>query len=188
MTTKQIVVGPVVIVLAIVLAAMPGQVMADGGDVRLSTVLEGRRITAFTSPSPLRAGNVDVSVLVQDAATGALQDDLAATVKAFPIGSDLAPIEVLAAHEAATNKLLRSARFELPSAGRWRMEVVISDRGNKSCAAFDVVAAEPLPPWDALWMWIASPVIPIALYTLGEVRRQRRRANRSPAWMGGRIN
>ena len=43
---------------------------ADGGTVRLSEEQGRYRITVFTAPAPLRAGPVDVSVLVQEAATG----------------------------------------------------------------------------------------------------------------------
>ena len=44
----------------------------DGGTVRLSRCEGGYRITVFTAPTPFRAGPVDISVLVQDAATGEL--------------------------------------------------------------------------------------------------------------------
>ena len=42
----------------------------DGGTVRLMTQSSGYQITAFTSPTPVWAGSVDISVFVQDAATG----------------------------------------------------------------------------------------------------------------------
>ncbi len=43
---------------------------ADGGAVRLRQRSGGYQIAVFTEPTPLRAGPVDVSVLVQDAETG----------------------------------------------------------------------------------------------------------------------
>ena len=42
----------------------------DGGTVRLSRCEGDYRISVFTAPTPFRAGPVDISVLVQDAATG----------------------------------------------------------------------------------------------------------------------
>src|SRR4051794_5008990 len=55
---------------------------ADGGAIRLSEQKGNYRITVFTLPNPLRAGGVvDVSVLVQDAATGDLASDVQVTVK-----------------------------------------------------------------------------------------------------------
>ena len=54
----------------LILAAWCAPVDADGGLVRLSVTQGGYRITVFTSPTPLRAGPVDISVLVQDAVTG----------------------------------------------------------------------------------------------------------------------
>jgi len=57
------------LLIAVVCLASPAMVRADGGAVRLSERQGGYQITAFTSPTPFRAGPVDISVLVQDAAT-----------------------------------------------------------------------------------------------------------------------
>jgi hypothetical protein len=43
---------------------------ADGGDMRLCERSGNYQLAVFTAPAPFRAGPVDVSVLVQDAATG----------------------------------------------------------------------------------------------------------------------
>src|SRR5437588_12678333 len=43
---------------------------ADGGAVRLCERAGNYQLAVFTAPTPFRAGPVDVSVLVQDAATG----------------------------------------------------------------------------------------------------------------------
>ena len=43
---------------------VPAIACADGGTVRLCEVRDGRRITVLTAPTLLRAGPLDVSVLV----------------------------------------------------------------------------------------------------------------------------
>ena len=53
---------------------------ADGGAVRLRQRAGGYQIAVFTSPTPFRAGPVDVSVLVQDAATGECVPEAQVTV------------------------------------------------------------------------------------------------------------
>src|SRR5437868_5841580 len=61
---------------------------ADGGMIRLSEQNGKYRITVFTSPAPLRAGPVDISVLVQDDMTGevepAAQVDIEAVRRTLP--------------------------------------------------------------------------------------------------------
>ena len=65
-TTRSII--PLLLLSAF--AIQPSDLLADGGTVRLSQRQGGYRITVFTAPTPFRAGPVDISVLVQDAATG----------------------------------------------------------------------------------------------------------------------
>src|SRR5216117_196444 len=94
---------------------------ADGGAMRLRQRAGGYQIAVFTSPSPFRAGPVDVSVLVQDAATGECVPEAQVTVclKAPGAGRTL---ECPATTEAATNRLFHAAVFELPEPGWWDVE------------------------------------------------------------------
>jgi hypothetical protein len=157
----------------------PRAAQGDGGTVRLSSVAGPYRVSAFTSPTPLRAGLVDVSVMVQDTVSGETMHD--AVVSLTVTSSEEPPCEIRAAatREAATNKLLRSTVFELPRAGPWRVEIAIDGPLGAARSSFDFVADEPLPPWNDLWPWIAFPAVPIALYTLAEIRRRRREAHAS---------
>ena len=54
--------------------------------MRLSERMGGYQVTVFTSPAPLRAGPVDVSVFVQDADTGEPAAGVGVTVRAAPRG------------------------------------------------------------------------------------------------------
>src|SRR5438094_524539 len=89
----------------------PGHARADGGMVRLSQRQGGYQITVFTAPTPFRAGPVDVSVLVQDAATGEALPQAQVTVWVAPRGRRGAAVSYAATSEAATNKLLHAALF-----------------------------------------------------------------------------
>src|SRR5262249_9718887 len=60
--------------------------LADGGSVLLSQKTGDYRITVFGSPSPFRAGPVDISVLVQDAITGQPLPQARVTVRMAKIG------------------------------------------------------------------------------------------------------
>src|SRR5262245_62779881 len=59
---------------------------ADGGVPRLSERVGGYRVSVFTSPTPFRAGPVDVSVLVQDADSGEMLPEVRVIVRAVPRG------------------------------------------------------------------------------------------------------
>jgi hypothetical protein len=76
----------------------------DGGAVRVSREQSGYRITVFSSPSPLRAGPVDISVLVQDARKGEPLLQARVTIRMTKNGEPI--LEYEATHEVASNKQL----------------------------------------------------------------------------------
>jgi hypothetical protein len=148
------------------LALLPAVARADGGTIRLSERKGGYQITVFTSPTPLRAGPVDVSVFVQDAATGEPVPEARVTVRASPRGRPAEAESYPATTEAATNKLFRAAAFDLPAAGWWEMEIVVDVRDEPLRVGFELEAAEPPPRWLSLWPWVAWPILVIALYAV----------------------
>jgi hypothetical protein len=154
-----------------------GMARGDGGTVRLSESRGGYRITVFTSPNPFRAGPVDVSVLVQDAATGEPAPDVGATVRATPHGRPEAGVRQTATTEAATNKLFRAALFELPEPGWWELQVAVDGPRGAVEVRFEVEAAEPLPQWPALWAWIGWPAVAVLLFAIHQVLVKRKTGN-----------
>ena len=156
--------------------------LADGGTLRFS----GRRgdwsITVFTAPTPLSAGPLDLSVLVLEAKTGKPITDLPVAVQAQLVGGAGTAIRAEATTEAATNKLLRAARLDLEAPGRWRFEVTVAGVAQSPPIAFDADVAAPAPPWMSLSLWIAWPLLPIALFAIRQrqSRRDINRVNRFP--------
>jgi hypothetical protein len=138
----------------------------DGGTLRLTERQGGYRIAVFTAPNPLRAGPVDVSVFVQDAETGQPAPDVSVTISVSRVGPSQPRVRYPATPEAATNKLYRAAQFELPAAGRWRLEIAVDGPRGPAQVQVDVEAAEALPRWRELWPWIALPAVPILFFCL----------------------
>jgi hypothetical protein len=136
--------------------------------VRLSERAGGYQITVFTSPTPLRAGPVDVSVLVQDAASGECVPEARVTVclKAPAAGHVL---DYPATVEAATNKLFRAAEFRLPEAGWWDVDVAVEGPHGPAVVRFGVQADEALPRWLDLWPWFCWPALAVALFGVHRV-------------------
>jgi hypothetical protein len=141
---------------------------ADGGTLCLSGETAGYRITVFSAPVPLRAGPVDISVFVQDSATGLPMPEAQATVRLTKPGQGA--LEGTATRAAATNKLFLATMFELTASGRWELEVQVAGLHGPAAIRGEVQAAERLPRWRELWPWIGWPALPIALFVVLQVR------------------
>lgn len=146
---------------------------ADGGAIRLSESKGGYRITVFSAPTPLRAGAVDISVLVQDASTGVPLPQTSTSIRMIKSGR--LALEYPATSEAATNKLLQATQFELPEPGRWELQVQVEGVHGRTVIAGELEAAESLPRWHEQWPWIAWPAIAIVLFVIHQVLEQRNR-------------
>jgi hypothetical protein len=162
------------LLLAFFLICPGAFVRGDGGTVRLSERKAGCRITVFTAPTPLRAGPVDISVLVQDDATGEPIPEIDVTVRAMPRDHPSEAICLPATTEASTNKLFQSSLFELPEAGWWNVEIAIEGLREPVQIRFAMEVAEPLPRALEMWPWISWPALVIVLFGVHQwlVRRQ----------------
>ena len=160
----------------IVQCLLPSPAVADGGAVRLSEQKGNYRITVFTTPTPLRAGSVDVSVLVQDAATGEPASGVKVTIQAQRCGFPSDEAVHSATTDAATNKLYHAATFDCPEPGYYSLELHIDGDLGEAQVAFDLNVAEPPPKWLAMWPWVAWPVVVILLFSIHQllVRRKSR--------------
>lgn len=161
---------------ALALALACSSARGDGGALRLSERSGDFRVSAFTSPTPLRAGKVDVSVLVQDTETSRQASDAAVFVTAAPVGRGGGSIRKRATAEQASNKLFQAAEFELPEAGRWEFTIEVAGSAPASLR-FEAEVSEPPPQWQALAPWIGWPWLVVAIFCANRMlkHRQRRR-------------
>jgi hypothetical protein len=146
---------------------------ADGGAVRVRQRAGGYQIAVFTSPTPFRAGPVDVSVLVQDDATGECVPGAQVTVRLKAI-EDGRILEFPATTAAATNRLFHAAVFELPEVGRWDVEVAVEGPHGRALLRFGIEADGPAPRWLELWPWFTWPALVAALFGLHQLVIRRR--------------
>lgn len=140
---------------------------ADGGTVCHVEQVAGYRVTVFASPAPLRAGPVDVSVMVQEAQTNAPLAEVAVEVRLT--GPSGAVVRCPATRAAATNRLLHAAKFDLPASGTWQTAILLDGPHGLAELHFPLTAAEPLPRWVELWPWVAWPIVPITLFCLHQL-------------------
>ncbi len=163
--------------IAVVCLTCPAMARGDGGTVRLSEQQGVYKITVFTSPAPFRAGPVDISVFVQDAESGEPVNDVRIVVRVAPVDRLEEAQTESATSAAATNKLFRSALFDLPTSGRWSVDIAIEGPKGPAQARFEIEAGEPMPHWLAIWPWIGWPAIAIALFGIHQYLVYRRSHN-----------
>ena len=139
---------------------------ADGGTVQMVERQGDYQISIFTSPNPLRAGPIDVSVLVQNAETGQTIGDthiaLRLTAREMPRTSLLA----VATSTAATNKLMQAALVDLPAAGRWDVNVDCTTNDGTTQMQFAMEALPPLPRWLTVWPWFTWHFAVVMLFAV----------------------
>ena len=137
----------VLVGIALVLAIV-GTAMANGGTLQVSREPAGPYlVTVFTDPSPVRVGDVDVSVLVERAGSDDLVQDARVTLTATPVGQVYSGGTFEATHEQATNKLFYAAKFDLTAEGTWRIDVLVSGDAGQGVTAFETLV-EPVGLFD----------------------------------------
>jgi hypothetical protein len=117
---------------------------------------------------------VDVSVLVQEASTGALATGARVTIKAVQRSSRWVAFHGPATTEAATNKLFYGAIFELPEPGWYSVEMSIDGILGKAQVGFELEVAERLPTWLAILPWVGWPAVAIMLFGIHQLLVRRR--------------
>lgn len=156
---------------SVVVRVVPGH--ADGGLVRASSEQAGLLVTLFTSPTPLRVGGADVSVLVQDARTRAALLDAVVDVRLEPARGGDALLTARLDHASATNKLLQAATLELAQPGRFRLAATARHGTASAVASAEIEVAEPLPALLALWPLLALPPAVVGIFIVHQWLRRR---------------
>lgn len=118
---------PAILTLLLV-PGLAAPLLANGGTVRISGAPVGPWFaTVYSSPSPLRTGEVDVSVLVQDSADRTV--DVPIEVEARPLGFEAEVVRRPATRGQATNKLFKAAKFDVDTPGEWEFVVRVAPEG-----------------------------------------------------------
>jgi hypothetical protein len=148
----------------------------DGGAVIARQAVDGLQLTVFASPAPVRAGPVDVSVLVQKDEKPVLDAavDISWEAKS-PASADWLPpccvmdartegIPALRGH--SNNRFLYSAIIPIKASGPSALRIRILETGREVLLSCDLDVRSPLPPLLAFWPWLAFPPVAIAGFVL----------------------
>ena len=115
---------------ALLLLIVATPLLANGGTVRLSREPIGPYlVSVMSSPTPLRTGEVDISVLVQDSAHDVVPG-VPVIVEAVPLNLLADTIRHGATRQQATNKFFLAAKFDLETPGDWEFRVHVDQEGT----------------------------------------------------------
>jgi hypothetical protein len=146
-------------------ATLLGEIAAaDGGRLVRIERTQGWIVSIFVTPDPPRVGPLDVSVLVQDGASGQVVADAEIAVTlTLQTDHDLA-ISAPVSRRQATNKLLQSALLEVASPGDWQ-GIVHCRAGDRTAEIpFALQVAEAPPTWSKLALWFLWPIAAALLF------------------------
>jgi hypothetical protein len=140
-------------------------IFADGGTLQFHKEAGPFDVTLFSSPTPLRAGRADLSVMVQKTADRSSVQDAKVMLRLKK--SERGNVEEViapATQANATNKLLYAANVNLPSAGTWRVEVEVSANGVAASASGELTVLPPQAPAATYWGYFALVPFVILLF------------------------
>lgn len=170
----------VLLVCALASAPLARRAPADGGTIRVVEPVGAFIVTVFSAPEPVHVGAADVSVLVQDRASGSPVLDARVVLEVLPPADDGGPRQLEATHAGATNKLLYAARVDTDRAGAWTLRVSVQhgDNAGEVQATLPVIArASTL---SDVWPYLVLPPLVVGLYALRARLVRRRRPRPAP--------
>jgi hypothetical protein len=164
---------------------------ADGGAVQLQAAAPPFVVTLFADPPQCRAGQVDLSALVQKEKTPVLDAEVVASLsplepaKTSPTAAWIPPacastaapdLQNVPLHVSqGINRLFYSALIQIPYAGRWQLQVSVR-RGMDHAIVQGILNVDPpLPPVTAYWQWFLLPLLAIGGFALNQHIRAERK-------------
>jgi hypothetical protein len=160
--------------LLFLLAAAALPACGDGGKLILRQKSGPFVVTALAGPEPLRAGPVEISVLVEDGQTGMILADATVDVEVESADGSIRE-RARASHDQSTNKLLQSAIINLNSQGMWRLRVDLGRLAQRGEVQASLAVEPALPTAVSLWPYFALPPLIICLFGLHQRRLLLRR-------------
>ena len=145
---------------------------ADGGALQFTRSAGPFIITVFTTPSPLRAGPVDISLMIQSSENQQPVLDCVANVQLRKEGSRSIGSE--ATHQFSQNKLFYAAPLNVPESGVWELEVAIWHGDTSANVSGPITVAPPNPVLLGYWRSLAVPPVFISLFALNQWLKRRR--------------
>ena len=147
--------------------------LADGGTVLLHQDAGAFTITLFAASQPLRTGEADLSVMVQDRRSGAVLLDPVIDLTIAPEGADATQQTVRLAKGQASNRLLQACTVHFTSAGKWRLTLLVRRGNDQARLTTDCVVEPDRSRSTLVWFYVLLPVAIILLFALHQFLKLR---------------
>lgn len=159
--------------LVIVMLLAQARGFADGGTVQMRKDAGPFLVTVFTSPVPLSAGPVDISILLQN--LDGLSPVLDARVSVL-LRREASRTEICAhaTREQAHNKLLYAALVTLPESGKWHVSITTLHNASRTEISGEIDVTQSHVIAGSYSGYIALPPVMIAVFVIREwlIRRK----------------
>lgn len=159
--------------------------LADGGVILASRDVGGMQATILGSPSPLRAGPADISILLQEDGVPVLDAEVTMRWTSLGAGQEWLPpccsmktegAGLVAKRGHGRNQLLYSAILPLTSSGPGKLDLAITRGGEPLLLVLDLEVVPAPAPVLAYWPWLAMTPVAILLFSLHQhITASRRR-------------
>lgn len=169
--SKSFSVVPRICVGVLSVAVAANLALADGGTVRAIRQVEGLAITVFTSPTILTAGDVDISVLVQDAESRTFRVESEIKVTITPRERPYLAERHEASDALATNRLMKSCHANV-TLGWHDVAVAVTSGVQRGQVRFAMQVGPPATRAGSYWPWFTWPSVPVALVAANLVYRR----------------
>jgi hypothetical protein len=171
---RPLLAAPAIAAIAL-LAALSPAALADGGTVILRRDAGPFSVTLFAPGLPLRAGETDLSVLVQARASGEVLFDPTVVLSLAADAASAPSATVRLTHGLATNRLLQAANVDFPHAGKWLVTLDVS-RGSDRATLTTELSVEPNRSRATLvWFYLLLPMVVILLFAANQVLKRPRK-------------
>lgn len=167
-------VSRIILLLIFMLNAGTAQAHGGGGTPHLSnTVVGPYRVSVWTQPALLRAGNMHMSIAVSEppasnaaAEAGSPVLDAIVNVRLNPVDRAGETVTAPATHQNAVNKLFYEADLNVPAEGQWQVTILIEGPAGSGHANFQIEVLPPSPFNWAFWGGGLALVLLAAGWTL----------------------
>jgi hypothetical protein len=150
------------VLLCLAVGLRPVAALADGGTVLAMEQGGTLAISVFTSPPWLNAGEVDISVLVQDAKSNSALVEAQVQITVTPRQHPNLAERHEATDELATNRLMKVCHVKLEP-GWHDVEVLVEDRDRSGRLQFAILVGKTPTKAASFWPWFTWPAVPIIL-------------------------
>jgi hypothetical protein len=161
--------------------ALPASAHADGTTLRASRGQDRVRVSVFTRPDPVRVGELDVNVLVQQEGPASRGAQVGVVVQAYLVADPAQRVSVVASRGEGADRIFQTAKLELPRAGLWQVDVEAEGVPGSMQVGFELPVEEMPSSWGAFGAVLGLPAAGVLLYSAHQWLVGRRQRPPAPA-------